>query len=305
MDPLSDVLALLNVEGAISARLEVGGSWSIRFPEYRHVKFGAVLSGSCWIAVEGAGMPVHLREGDCCLLANGLPYVVSGEGESEPVDVGAIVEPTAECVVRYGSEVPDTVVIGGDITFDELNAGLLLDSLPPLIVVRGSSDLAQALRSALELLAYETAAPRPASALMTGHLAHILFVQALRAYLSSLDAPSRAGWLSALTDPQIGASLVLMHEDLGRRWTVGELAAAVNMSRSSFAERFKALVGVAPFDYLLKRRMQTAGQALRAGDRTVSAIASEWGYGSESAFSNAFKRVMGHAPSHFRKAALH
>jgi AraC-like DNA-binding protein len=75
------------------------------------------------------------------------------------------------------------------------------------------------------------------------------------------------------------------------------------MSRSGFADRFKALVGVAPIDYLLQRRMQTAGKALRDGDRTVSVIATAWGYSSESAFSNAFKRVMGQSPGQYRRAA--
>ncbi|MFI1028359.1 AraC family transcriptional regulator [Streptomyces sp. NPDC020951] len=304
MDPLSDVLALLNVEGALSARLEVGGTWAIRFPGYRHVRIGAVLSGSAWLAVDGVDTPVHLREGDCYLLADGLPYRLSSDREGEPVDARTVFTSTAACIVRHGSGDPDTVLIGGKVTFDDHNSGLLLDSLPPIVLVRGTSDLAHVLRSALEMLAYETASPRPASALMTGYLAHILFVQALRAHLGSLDAPSRGGWLSALADPQVGASLALMHEDVTRRWTVAELAAAVNMSRSSFAERFKTLVGLAPVDYLLQRRMQTAGQALRAGDRTVSAIAAESGYASDSAFSNAFKRVMGYPPSQYRKGAV-
>ena len=69
MDPLSDVLSLLNVASVLSARLETGGRWALRFPGYRHVKFGVVYSGSCWITVDGAGEPVQLAEGDCYLLA--------------------------------------------------------------------------------------------------------------------------------------------------------------------------------------------------------------------------------------------
>jgi AraC-like DNA-binding protein len=304
MDPLSDVLSLLNTDGALSVRLEAGGVWAMRFAAFRHLKFGAVLSGACWIAVDGADAPVHLRQGDCYLIANGLPYRISGDLDTEPADGNALFAAAgADRILRYGTEDPTTVVIGGSITFDELNARLLLDALPPLVTVRGSTDPASVLSSALELLAYETAAPRPGAALMTGHLARILFVQALRAHLASPDAPSSSGWLGALADPQIGAALSLMHQDVARRWTVRELAAAVTMSRSGFADRFKALVGVAPIDYLLQRRMQTAGKALRDGDRTVSVIATAWGYSSESAFSNAFKRVMGQSPGQYRRAA--
>ncbi|MFE2737958.1 cupin domain-containing protein [Streptomyces sp. NPDC059349] len=52
--------------------------------------------------------------------------------------------------------------------------------MPPHIPVRGSSEAAHVLRPALQLLVCETAASRPGSALMTVHLARIIFVQALR-----------------------------------------------------------------------------------------------------------------------------
>jgi AraC-like DNA-binding protein len=41
-------------------------------------------------------------------------------------------------------------------------------------------------------------------------------------------------------------------------------------------------------------------EALEPGDRTVSSVAGQWGYASDSAFSAAFERVMGSAPAHDR-----
>ncbi len=73
------------------------------------------------------------------------------------------------------------------------------------------------------------------------------------------------------------------------------------MSRSAFAARFKALVGNSPLDYLLRWRMRLAGQMLRKGSTSVSSVALAFGYDSESAFSNAFKRVMGMPPRRFRE----
>jgi AraC-like DNA-binding protein len=61
--------------------------------------------------------------------------------------------------------------------------------------------------------------------------------------------------------------------------------------------------GSAPLDYLLHFRMRVAGNALRAGKRRVSAVALENGYRSQSAFSTAFKRIMGAPPKVFRAAA--
>jgi AraC-like DNA-binding protein len=108
------------------------------------------------------------------------------------------------------------------------------------------------------------------------------------------------GWLGALADPKIGAALRLMHDDVAKRWTVADLAAAVGMSRSSFALRFKQLVSLAPLDYLVQWRMHLAARALHKSSRSISSIAFDLGYDSESAFSNAFKRIMGSSPKSFR-----
>lgn len=51
MDPLSDILSLLKVEAILTARMEARGPWAMRFPSYKHIKFGTVLegtSGSGW-----------------------------------------------------------------------------------------------------------------------------------------------------------------------------------------------------------------------------------------------------------------
>jgi len=79
-----------------------------------------------------------------------------------------------------------------------------------------------------------------------------------------------------------------------------ELAASVGMSRSKFALRFKSLVGPGPFDYLLHWRMHLAVRALRGSNKPIYSVAFGLGYESESAFSNAFKRVMGYSPNSLR-----
>jgi AraC-like DNA-binding protein len=75
------------------------------------------------------------------------------------------------------------------------------------------------------------------------------------------------------------------------------------MSRSSFAERFKSAAGVAPLTYLTEWRMRLAERVLRDEDASVFELAESLGYASESAFSNAFKRVTGTSPRQYRKTA--
>jgi AraC-like DNA-binding protein len=111
---------------------------------------------------------------------------------------------------------------------------------------------------------------------------------------------SAAGWIGVLSDQRIGGALTLMHGDVGHRWIVGELASGVAMSRSAFALRFKATVGVSLSEYLRRWRMQLAERARRRKSSSVASLASALGYASESAFGNAYKRAFGRSPRRYR-----
>ena len=111
-----------------------------------------------------------------------------------------------------------------------------------------------------------------------------------------------AGWLRALNDPQVGKSLRLIHEKPADSWTVEALADGVAMSRSGFAEKFSSLVGEPPLSYLTRWRMLLAADRLLHSREPISVIAPALGYESESAFSTAFKRVMGCAPRRYGRA---
>ncbi|WP_306366159.1 helix-turn-helix transcriptional regulator [Nocardiopsis sp. CC223A] len=120
----------------------------------------------------------------------------------------------------------------------------------------------------------------------------------LRTHASRADRPF--SWLCALNADGIGTA---MHEDLAHAWTLQELADVGHMSRSAFARSFKDQVGVPPLEYLIHWRMRLAREALRQGTMSISELASRTGYGSESAFSTAFHRVVGVSPKKFRDRA--
>ena len=292
MDPLSDVFALLRIESLLSARIEVLGPWSLRFSAYRHMKFGGVLEGSFWLWTEDAAAPVKLEAGDFYLLTHGQPYCTGSDPALAPID-GREVLASHRCpdgIVRYGNAGEKTSAAGGRFTFDDNTSDLLLTLLPPLVHVPATSESAAPLRAVLELLRLETEAPRPGNSVAAVSLANMVLVQILRVHLASgIHTP---GWLGALADPKIGAALGYMHADIARRWKIEELASAVAMSRTTFTERFKALVGMPPLNYLIRWRMAVAGAALRTG-KSLSSIAESVGYGSDTAFNSAFKRLTG------------
>lgn len=176
---------------------------------------------------------------------------------------------------------------------------LFFRSLAPGDSCSSRFDTGTVLRSVLSVLAYEAKESRAGNQLVIDSLARILFVEVLRLCVAHED--SQKGWLGALVDTKIGAALAVMHRDVTKRLTLSHIATAVGMSRSSFALRFKVLVGQSPLDYRLQLNMQRAAQLLRNTSKTVSCVAYELGYDSEKSFGKAFKRVMGCPPTSYRE----
>jgi AraC-like DNA-binding protein len=302
MDPLSDVLALLRPRSALSAQLSAGGNWAMRFPPYEGVKFAVIARGSCSIAIEGMP-PEKLQAGDCYLLTDGQPYKLGSDLALPTADAREVFARAENGVAHYGVVASEFLAIGGRFSFEERShANLLLDCLPPFVFVESDSPHAGVIHWVLDRLVIELAKPNAGKALMADHLVHILFIETLRAHLAR-EPRGPAGWLGALSDPQVGAALGLIHGNPAKRWKLDELASSVAMSRSTFAMRFKELTGDSPMDYLLRWRMRLACKELTERDRTVSSIAGSLGYLSDSAFSNAFKRVVGCAPKAYRVEA--
>lgn len=301
MDPLSDVLSLLKPQSQLYAGFDVAGEWSFAFPAHDGIKFAAALRGSCWGRVAGQDAPIRFDEGDCFLVNRGCRFVMASDLALAPDDPSHLLE----AVVRDGIAVHngggEQFLVSGKVNFDSHHAALLFDALPPLIKVPGASPQAAVLRWALEQLASELRSPGPGGALVSTHLVHLMLVQILRIHLGALSCGAPAGWLSALADPRIGAALGAIHAEPGRGWTLEALARVAGVSRTVFAQRFKALAGTTVMNYLTRWRMHTAAERLRSGDESISAIAFSLGYESESAFSTAFKRAMQCAPSQYRR----
>src|SRR5258705_5941529 len=116
-----------------------------------------------------------------------------------------------------------------------------------------------------------------------------------RAYASSSAAPPK-GWLAAISDKHLSKAIEAMHSSLDRNWSVESLAREARMSRSSFALKFRTVLGQTPLQYLTQWRMYRAGAMVRSNSMPFFEVASAVGYGSESSFSRVFRREMGAAP---------
>ena len=297
MDPLSDVLSLLKPRTYVSGGFDAGGDWAIQFPQKDGIKCYAVVSGACWLSVEGVTEPVHLQTGDCFLLPTGRPLRLASDLVLAPIDASAFYATGRNGGIVSFNGGGSCFIVGGHFTLTGGPARILLGALPPIVHLQTESDKA-ALRWSLERMRQELREQRPGGVLVTQQLAHMMLVQALRLHLESGGS---VGWMSALSDRQLSSAMNAMHEKPAHRWTLQTLAERAGMSRTIFTLRFKKTVGSSPMEYLTRWRMLLAGDRLQHTADAVSEIALSLGYESESAFSKAFKRVMGCSPRQYAR----
>jgi len=297
-DPLSDIVTMAGAQCQLSARLIAGSHWALRYPPPRQIKFMAIVKGGCFLCLDEQETPRWIAAGDVLMLSSPRPYTLASDLETPPRDAADVFADLAAKLVRMGDG-DDFVAIGGHVVLDAESGWILADVLPPSLHIDGNAPEASTMRFFLDQLVEEGASNRPGAALMSAQLSQLLFVQAIRSHLS-IFRPLALGWSRVLGDQRIAPALRLMHREPDRPWRLDDLAKAVAMSRTSFAVRFKAAAGVAPLTYLANWRMTVAQQRLRTTSTPVSTLALSLGYASESAFSNAFKRATGMAPSRYR-----
>lgn len=298
MDPLSDVLALLKPRSDMSGGFTAGGDWSIQYPAQPGIRFQAVISGECWLAVDGLE-PVQLRAGDCTMLPHGRPFRLASDLELPSVEARSVLANAREGMARCNGGGSFTIV-GSVFALTGKPVDILLGILPPLVLVSSKSNQDE-IGWCLDRLMQELRERKPGFLVVVQNLSYTMLVQFLRMQLST-GASGGVGWLFALADKRMSAAINALHADPSHNWTLQEIAEKVGMSRSTFALTFKRTVGSSPLDYLTRWRMLLAGDRLTQSEETISAISLSVGYESESAFGKAFKKTFGCSPRQYARS---
>jgi AraC-like DNA-binding protein len=295
------VLSLLKPHHYASGGFGLQEDVSIHFGKHSGIKCYALVSGQCWLEVEGVRDPILLVAGDCFLLPRGLPFTLATDLSLPHADLHTLLPKIREAEASPDRDMTGNYMVGGFFALTGSHAEVLLQSLPSIVHISSEPDKV-AMRWSLERMKDELRNPQPGSALIAQQIAYMMLIQALRLHLAD-ERKKGAGWLSALADKQMSAALACMHEEPARAWTLQSLAERVGMSRSIFALRFKQTAGTTPMEYLTRWRMLLAGERLRTSAEPIAAIAEAMGYDSESAFSKAFRRVMECSPRQYRRGA--
>ena len=316
MDALSDVLRVIRLSGGVFLEAEFTAPWCVSgkiaandckpFLEApRHVIASHFVAAGCMQLRPDGSDAIEVRAGEIVLLPHNSPHTFGSELIPTPTPVREVIQVPkqgglARIVHGGGGETTQVLCgfLGSDTPFNPL-----LSALPPVLKLNVRSTASGAwIESSFRFAASQIAAGHLGSTTVIAKLSELLFVEAVSQFVASLPA-ERRGWLAGLRDPQIGRALSMLHARPTEAWTAEALALEVDMSRSSFAERFSSVVGQPPMQYLALWRMHMAAQSLREGHRSVAQVGASIGYESEAAFSRAFKRQFGESPGSWRKAS--
>jgi AraC-like DNA-binding protein len=302
-DVLGDVLGGLGLRTRVFCHLEVSAPWSVTIGETDLAHFHVVQRGGCWLE-RAKGPPRALASGDLVVVQRGGPYQLADRPgrKGTPLDRLFPASPAGRCtLVRHGGDGATSLLVCGSFSFEHPDSHPVLPLLPDVLHLQAGEETSEWLESLPRFLAAEALANRPGSATILSRLTDVLFVQVVRAWLST--QPDEPSWLRALNDPRLARALAALHEDPGRDWSVGNLAAHAAMSRSPFSSRFTSVVGEPPYAYVARVRMERAARMLREGRKTLAEVAAAVGYESESSFSRVFKRHFRASPGIFRQKA--
>ena len=311
MDPLSDVMRAVKLNGAYFYLVEAGAPWAVSakaardigpviLPDVEHLMpYHILLSGSCWAGPEGEEQ-VLMQPGDVVVFPQGDAHHMSSDkgGRQDTPRVGATPGRYLETVYLGPGQARDTRFVCGFLGCDARPFNPLISSLPRRMHFSGiaggwlSEFPAQVVK--------ESRSGRVGSDTMLTRMAELMFVEAVRRYVEELPL-QHTGWLAGLRDDVVGPALSALHGRPAHPWTLAELARTIATSRTVLAERFSELVGVPPMLYLARWRLQLAAEQLSRGSAKVAAIGAQVGYESEAAFSRAFKRETGISPAAWRR----
>lgn len=301
--PLGKLLDCIRMQSVVCSDARLQSPWAVEMPAFHNsMMYHLVVEGE--LLLEVADQTFSVREGDFVLLPKGLGHKLS-DGKTkmftpfEDLPIEFVTE-RFEVLNMEGSG-RKTRIFCGAVTFEHPLALKIIATLPKWVHISAKQQQVSGIvRTLSEFIMEETRNLDAGAVGIISRLADILIVSAIRQNIQSLDS-SQTKWLTVLSDQGISQALSLLHERPERHWSLEELANTVGMSRTRFAEQFKALVGSTPMEYLTEWRMSLAYNRLSQTDQSVLAIALDLGYQSESAFSRAFKKVTGVRPGKVRQ----
>ncbi|WP_413733415.1 AraC family transcriptional regulator [Sodalis sp. RH21] len=305
-DLISELLTGMRLHGVQYRRIQTGPTFGLGFdtrPGHAYFHFlavgNAVLRTSDGTLHElSAGSAVFMPQGETHQLLSDSEVSFQDIDKFDAAPLGEAVSGVNTCPSTHPT--PSAVLFYGCMEFD-LGAMQGLGKLMPSVMVADTQEQRYPdLLAILDSMKREICVGRIGFAGILARLAEVAGAMIVRGWIEC-GCENASGLVAALRDPRLARAILALHRQPGRAWTVAALAAESHVSRSVFAQRFHATIGVPPLRYATELRMRLASQWLIHERLSIDAVAQRLGYTSQAAFSRAFKRVIGQPPGASRQ----
>jgi AraC-like DNA-binding protein len=288
-DPLSDIAEGSGVTCAAVERWSFARPFGVRYPGSEHAVVHTVLQGTAVVA--GVGEPVRLRTGGAAVLPHDVPHVVASDwplSDEHIIDVKP--EPVAPGTVRnYAlSATPDVTIMTMPFIVPGREAVAPTDAAPQVKAVdHPGEDLLE-----LTLLAGKLVLlPGMGQRYVICRLSEAILAKILQRLAGKQE--DTLGLFSMFASVGVQAALAAVEADVGRAWTVRELADIAGMPRRAFEAAFADSVGTGVKDFVDLRRVRRAQAALAQGAADLADVAARVGFRSRASLRSAMHRLTG------------
>lgn len=296
---LDDFLRHLHLDSEVYYVGQLCNAWHMSIPDGHATTFHLVCNGDAWVHMPNLATPIQMRTGDIAFFSNDAQHTFSGVRTvpDQPFDYSK--------PAPLDKNAPGTGLLCGHLKLPAHIRRLLLASFPEFMLIRpNKGPLSRQMRSLIELMTEEASLNDLGASAVLDRLSDTLFLYVIRHTLH-VD-PKLSPLLAGLSDEYLHPAIVAFIDSPSEPWTVERMAKLACQSRSSFSERFTALIKMSPMEFVTAWRMQLAVGYLGKDNANMLDIALRCGYESEASFRKAFKRIIGVTPgqAHRREKAV-
>lgn len=303
-DLIDELLRGMRLSGVQYRRIQAGPSFGMGFEaKPGHAYFHFLAAGTATLKTDDGGL-FELSAGNAVFISHGGAHALSSDTDRPVQDIDGFAATAlgdTVCAVDASPDTPPSTLLFSACMAFELGSLQGLGSLmPDLMLIDAQGQRYPGLMPILAVMEREVSAARIGYCGILARLADVVAAMIVRGWVECACG-NASGLVAALRDTRLAGALLVLHQQPGRDWSVAELAAHCHTSRSVFAERFQATLGIPPLRYVTQLRMRLASQWLTLERLPIEEVALRLGYTSQAAFSRAFKRITGQPPGASRQ----